>query len=114
MHWEEWSLILNTEFPYEIFSALVMYTDNLNKDIGPVKFFFLTWKKYMKRWRPFYQQFWCRGYGREFQKTTHSLVMSISHASSIYDGSYRCVSHAKNVTAQGNSSQVLAIKVQCE
>lgn len=68
----------------------------------------------MKIWRPFYLRSWCRGYGTEIQKTQYSLVMSISHASSLNDGSYRCVSRDKNVTAPDNFSQVLAIKVQCE
>lgn len=44
--------------------------------------------------------------------TPDRLLMAVPHASSLYDGSYRCVS--KNGTAPDNSSQVLTIKVHCE
>ncbi|XP_056879203.1 uncharacterized protein si:ch211-79k12.1 isoform X10 [Takifugu flavidus] len=67
--------------------------------------------KYTKQWRPFSQRFWCRGYGTEVRMTPDRLLMSVPYASTLYDGSYRCVSDGKNATTPDSCSQVLTIKV---
>lgn len=46
--------------------------------------------------------------------TPDRLLMSIPYASTLYDGSYRCVSNVKNATTPDSCSQVLTIKVHCE
>ncbi|XP_029694442.1 uncharacterized protein [Takifugu rubripes] len=67
--------------------------------------------KYTRQWRPFSQRFWCRGYGTEVRMTPDRLLMSVPYASTLYDGSYRCVSDGKNATTPDSCSQVLTIKV---
>lgn len=74
---------------------------------------FLPYHQYMQSWRPVWERSWCY-YSMQIKQTTKSLVLSIPRAGKFYEGPYRCVSDAENVTAPYNSSQELAIKVHCE
>lgn len=69
--------------------------------------------QYMQTWRPVWERSWCY-YSMQIEQISDSLVLTIPRAGRYYEGPYRCVSDAENVTAPDNSSQVLAIKVHCE
>uniref|UniRef100_A0A3Q3WAC5 Ig-like domain-containing protein n=1 Tax=Mola mola TaxID=94237 RepID=A0A3Q3WAC5_MOLML len=74
---------------------------------------FEIFSKYMQTWRPIQERSWCY-YTVQIKQTPESLVLSIPHAGSFYEGPYRCVSNAENVTEPERSSEVLAFKVHCE
>ncbi|XP_041799018.1 peroxidasin [Chelmon rostratus] len=73
---------------------------------------FEIFSKYMQGWRPVrsWERSWCY-YSMQIAKTADSLALFIPRAGRFFEGPYRCVSDAENVTAPDNSSQVLAIKV---
>ncbi|KAM8734944.1 neural cell adhesion molecule 2 [Acanthopagrus schlegelii] len=71
---------------------------------------FEVFSKYMQTWRPVWERSWCY-YSMQIEQISDSLVLTIPRAGRYYEGPYRCVSDAENVTAPDNSSQVLAIKV---
>ncbi|XP_073341979.1 cell surface glycoprotein MUC18 [Pagrus major] len=71
---------------------------------------FEIFSKYMHTWRPVWERSWCY-YSMQIVQTPDSLVLTIPRAGRFYEGPYRCVSDAENVTAPDNSSQVLGIKV---
>lgn len=50
----------------------------------------------------------------EIEQVADSLVMSIPHAGKYFEGPYRCVSDAENVTAPNNASEPLGFKVHCK
>ena len=68
----------------------------------------------MQSWHPVWENSWCFYSRMLIVRTAESLILSIRSAGRFYDGPYRCVSDAENVTAPDNSSQELAIKVHCE
>lgn len=72
-----------------------------------------SFHQYMQTWRPIQERSWCY-YTVQIKQTPESLVLSIPHAGSFYEGPYRCVSNAENVTEPERSSEVLAFKVHCE
>lgn len=84
-----------------------MYSDS-EFNISQVRF--EVFSKYMQRWRPVWERSWCL-YSMQIQRTEESLSLSIAHAGRFYEGPYRCVSDAENVTAPDNSSEVLDFKV---
>lgn len=73
----------------------------------------LSFHQYMQSWHPVWERSWCYS-SMQIEQTEKSLVLFIPRAGKFYEGAYRCVSDAENVTAPDNSSQVLAIKVHCE
>ena len=50
----------------------------------------------------------------EIQQVADKLVLLIPRAGRYFEGPYRCVSNADNVTAPDNSSDSLNFKVHCE
>ncbi|XP_070823258.1 B-cell receptor CD22 [Chaetodon trifascialis] len=91
----------------EMVTLECLYQDS---DLNISQVHFEIFSKYMQSWHPVWERSWCL---RPVQivKTADSLVLYISSARSFYEGPYRCVSDAENVTAPDNSSQLLAIKV---
>ncbi|XP_060906200.1 uncharacterized protein si:ch211-79k12.1 [Labrus mixtus] len=71
---------------------------------------FEVFSKYIQSWRPVSQRSWCF-YSMQVEQTADSLVMSIPYAGRYYEGPYRCVSDADNVTVEDKSSLPLAFKV---
>ncbi|XP_044064675.1 uncharacterized protein si:ch211-79k12.1 [Siniperca chuatsi] len=71
---------------------------------------FEVFSKYIQSWRPVWERSWC-SYLMQIERTAERLVLSMPHAGRFYEGPYRCVSDAENVTAPDNSSQPLAFKV---
>lgn len=71
---------------------------------------FEIFAKYMQSWRPVWERSWCY-YSMRIQQIEDSLILSIPHAGSYYEGPYRCVSDGENVTAEDKFSQALALKV---
>ncbi|XP_038566865.1 uncharacterized protein si:ch211-79k12.1 [Micropterus salmoides] len=71
---------------------------------------FEVYSKYMQGWRSVWERSWC-SYMMQIERTAESLVLSISHAGRYYEGPYRCVSDAENVTAPDSISQPLDFKV---
>lgn len=77
---------------------------------------FISFSQYMEAWnRILYPQergFRCPYYIYTWH-TAESAYVSI-RAGRFYEGPFRCVSDAEDVTAPDNSSEVLSIKVHCE
>ncbi|XP_060937382.1 tyrosine-protein kinase receptor ver-3 [Limanda limanda] len=71
---------------------------------------FEVFSKYLQSWHQIYERSWCF-YSMETELTADSLLLTIPHAGSYFQGPYRCVSEAENVTAPDNSSEPLAFKV---
>ncbi|XP_035528410.1 hemicentin-2 [Morone saxatilis] len=71
---------------------------------------FEIFSQYIKRWRPVWERSWCYDW-MQIEQTGDSLVLSIPRAGKYYEGPYRCVSDAENVTSPDNSSDVFALKV---
>ncbi|XP_022048081.1 carcinoembryonic antigen-related cell adhesion molecule 18 [Acanthochromis polyacanthus] len=71
---------------------------------------FEVFSKYMQTWRSVWERSWCY-YSMRITQTEDSLVLTIPHAGRFYEGPYRCVSDADNVTEPDNSSQPLVFKV---
>ncbi|XP_068591475.1 CD166 antigen [Cebidichthys violaceus] len=71
---------------------------------------FEVFSQYMQRWRPVWERSWCF-YSMKIERTADSLVLSIPHAGRFYEGPYRCVSDADNVTETYISSPLLDFKV---
>uniref|UniRef100_A0A8D2ZZ10 Si:ch211-79k12.1 n=1 Tax=Scophthalmus maximus TaxID=52904 RepID=A0A8D2ZZ10_SCOMX len=84
-----------------------LYTDS-EANISQVHF--EVFSKYIQSWRQVYERSLCF-YLTEIEQTGDSLVLSIPQAGKYYEGPYRCVSNAENVTAPDNSSEPLAFKV---
>lgn len=83
-----------------------MYSDS---EFNISQVHFEVFSKYMKRWRTVEEGFVCF-YSLEIQRTEDTVSLSI-YGGRYYEGPYRCVSNAENVTAPDNSSEVLSIKV---
>ncbi|XP_037639846.1 uncharacterized protein si:ch211-79k12.1 [Sebastes umbrosus] len=71
---------------------------------------FEVFSQYMRRWRTVWEGSICF-YSLEIKQTVESLVLSIPHAGRYYQGPYRCVSDAENVTEPDSSSRTLDFKV---
>ncbi|XP_026227708.1 immunoglobulin domain-containing protein [Anabas testudineus] len=84
-----------------------LYSDS-EFNISQVRF--EVFSKYMKRWHPVYERSWCY-YSTVVEQLADSLVLSIPHAGRFFEGPYRCVSDAENVTAPDNASEPLGFKV---
>uniref|UniRef100_A0A3P8SCM7 Si:ch211-79k12.1 n=1 Tax=Amphiprion percula TaxID=161767 RepID=A0A3P8SCM7_AMPPE len=71
---------------------------------------FEVFSKYLQTWRSVWERSWCY-YSMMITQTEDSLLLTIPYAGRFYEGPYRCVSDADNVTEADNSSQPLAFKV---
>ncbi|XP_054478083.1 hemicentin-1 isoform X2 [Anoplopoma fimbria] len=67
-------------------------------------------EKFYRGWHPVLEGFWCRN-SATISRTPDRLLLDIPYVSSNYEGPYRCVSDAENVTAPDNSSLPLTFKV---
>ncbi|CAN9513807.1 unnamed protein product [Ophioblennius macclurei] len=83
------------------------YSDS-DFNISQVHFEYFS--KYMNSWRTFSEMSRCI-YRMPVERTANSLTLYIPHAGVYYEGPYRCVSDADNVTEGDNASQPLALKV---
>ncbi|XP_020510567.1 cell surface glycoprotein MUC18 [Labrus bergylta] len=71
---------------------------------------FEVFSKYIQSWRPVSQRSWCF-HSMQVEETADSLFLSIPYAGRYYEGPYRCVSDAENVTVEDKSSLPLDFKV---
>ncbi|KAF3692157.1 Kin of IRRE-like protein 3 [Channa argus] len=71
---------------------------------------FEVFSKYMQGWHDVYERSWCF-YSMMIEQTADSLFLTIPRAGRYFEGPYRCVSDAENVTAPDNASKPLGFKV---
>ncbi|XP_041648869.1 uncharacterized protein si:ch211-79k12.1 [Cheilinus undulatus] len=79
-------------------------------DLNISQVHFEVFSKYTQMWRPVLERFWCF-YSMQVEQTGDSLTLSIAHTGKYYEGPYRCVSDAENVTEEDKSSQPVGFKV---
>uniref|UniRef100_A0A8C5EL23 Carcinoembryonic antigen-related cell adhesion molecule 18-like n=1 Tax=Gouania willdenowi TaxID=441366 RepID=A0A8C5EL23_GOUWI len=79
-------------------------------DFNTSQVHFEVLSKYRPVWHKVQESRWCY-YSMVVERTDDSLILSIPHATTYYEGSYRCVSNADNSTDAVNSSIPLAFKV---
>ncbi|XP_030013520.1 carcinoembryonic antigen-related cell adhesion molecule 18 [Sphaeramia orbicularis] len=85
-----------------------------DSDLNISQVHFEFYSKYMRRWYKAYEEPWERSwcyYRMRILRTADSLLLSIRSAGRYFEGPYRCVSDADNVTSPDNSSETLRFKV---
>ncbi|KAK2844839.1 hypothetical protein Q5P01_011498 [Channa striata] len=84
-----------------------LFTDS-EVNISQVRF--EVFSKYVQGWHEVYERSWCF-YSMVIEQTANSLFLTIPRAGRYFEGPYRCVSDAENVTAPDNASTPLGFKV---
>lgn len=90
----------------QLFKLECMYSDS---EFNISQVHFEVFSKYMQSWRTVFEGFGCF-YLVEIERTEDTISLT-TYGGRYYDGPYRCVSDAENVTAPDNSSEVLSFQV---
>lgn len=106
------NLMVNSKV-LQVFIYLTIITLNNKTLLMIITCCFISFSQYTESWNrirewgyrcPYYINTW---------NTEESAYISV-RSGRFYEGPFRCVSNAENVTAPDNSSEVLNIKVHCE